>query len=378
MRIGIDIRVLSGRRTGIGRFVGQLLGGLASVDSENSYALFFNALKGPVPADIPRNENFETISIRWPNKLLNAAWAYSPFPKMESFTGALDVFHAPNFQMPPVRRAASVLTIHDLVFLLHPEMAIPASVRHFGPRIRHDPRRADIIVADSDATAEGIIEHLDASPERVKTVYPGATIIPRVTEEQIKAVTRKHGINSDFIFFVGAIEPRKNLARLFKAFDRSGLHRDLELVLVGPKGWHTKEIFDTWEALPCREKIRWLDYVEDADLAALYSGATFFAYPSLLEGFGLPILEAMSVGCPVLTSNLSSMPEVAGDAALYVDPLDIDSIASGMRRLANDAELRKALAERGQKRVKLFSWERTAREMIAIYEHARDIKSRRS
>jgi len=378
MRIGIDIRVLSGQRTGIGRFVGQLLGGLASVDKENSYILFFNALKGPVPTDIPGNGNFETISIRWPNRLLNVAWAYSPYPKIESFTGALDVFHAPSFQMPPVRRAASVLTIHDLVFLLHPEMAIPSSVRHFGPRIRHYTRRANIIVADSNATAKDIIDHLEAPPERVKTVYPGATIIPRADRAQVDAARQKHGIRSDFILFVGAIEPRKNLARLFEAFGISGLHRDLELVLVGPKGWHTKEIFATWESLPCRRKIRWLDYVEDADLAALYSGAAFFAYPSLLEGFGLPILEAMSVGCPILTSNVSSMPEVAGDAAIYVDPLDVDSIANGMRRLADDSDLRKALAELGQKRVKLFSWERTAREMIGIYELAHINKSSRS
>jgi glycosyltransferase involved in cell wall biosynthesis len=378
MRIGIDIRVLAGRRTGIGRFVGQLLNGLAAIDRDNSYILFFNALKGPVPDDIPGADNFKILPIRWPNKLLNAAWAYSLFPKIETFTGSLDLFHAPNFQMPPTRKAASVLTIHDLVFLLHPEMAIPASVRHFGPRIRHYAARADIIVADSHATANDIVTHLDVRPERVRTVYPGATRLREAGQNEIESIRRKHGIGQNYILFVGAIEPRKNLARLFTAFDLSGLHRDFELVLVGPKGWHTDNIFATWRGLPCRDRIRWLDYVDDTDLAALYSGAAFFAYPSLLEGFGLPILEAMSVGCPVLTSGVSSMPEVAGDAALYIEPFDIDSIACGLRRLADDTALRLNLATLGRQRVELFTWERAASEMIEIYGHACDLRISRA
>jgi glycosyltransferase involved in cell wall biosynthesis len=370
MRIGIDIRVLAGRRTGIGRFVGQLLGGLAAVDRENTYILFFNAMKGPTPDDLPQAENFETVSIRVPNKILNAAWAYTPVPKIESFAGLLDVFHGPNFQMPPTRRAASVLTIHDLVFLVHPEMAIPSSVRHFGPRIRHYAGRADIIAADSNATARDIVEQLGTPSEKVQTVYPGATCIPKSTEEQINIVRQRYNIGELYILFVGAIEPRKNLSRLMKAFEVSGLHRDFQLVLAGPEGWHMEQFHGTLNALACKDRVRWLRYVSDRDLAALYSGATFFAYPSLLEGFGLPILEAMSVRCPVMTSNVSSMPEVAGEAAVYVEPLAIDSIADGMKRLAGDSELRKWLAELGRQRTALFTWERTAREMIAIYRRA--------
>jgi glycosyltransferase involved in cell wall biosynthesis len=378
MKIGIDIRVLAGRRTGIGRLVKEMITALSRTDKENLYTLFFNTMKGQIPSDLPVQENFKLVSVQLPNRLLNLSWAYTPYPKVERFTGPLDVFHGSSFQMPPTRGAASVLSIHDLVFLIYPEMAIPSSVRHFGPRIREYARRADIITTISNATATDIIKYLDVSPEKVRNVYPGATLLKKATAEEIIRVRSKHRISGNYILFVGCIEPRKNLARLLEAFDLSNLSTDFELVLTGPKGWHTKEIFEKWQKLKNPERVRWIDYVGDNDLAPLYSGASFLAFPSILEGFGLPILEAMSVGCPVLTSNISAMPEVAGDAAVYVDPFDIDSIAQGMIKLADDLQLRKKMSELGYLRTGKFTWENTAIGMIKVYQWAADLRARRS
>jgi glycosyltransferase involved in cell wall biosynthesis len=252
-------------------------------------------------------------------------------------------------------------------------MAIPSSVRHFRPRVKAYARRADLIVAISEATARDVIDYLDVPREKVVVIYQGTTVLPKAPEDKVKLVRKKYMLDKEYILFVSRLDPRKNLARLFLAFERSGLSRDFDLVVAGPRGWHMEEMTKTWQSVACKGQIRWLDYIKDDELSALYGGATFLAFPSLLEGFGLPILEAMSVGCPVLTSNVSSMPEVGGNAALYVDPYDIDAMAHGLVTLAVDSALRGRLTDAGFERVKVFTWEKTARQMIEAYGRAYEI-----
>lgn len=370
MKIGIDIRPLGHRRTGIGRYLMKVLEHLALADQENRYILFYNMMKGRLPDDLPGNANFQTVSIRLPNKLLNVAWALTSFPELTRFTGPLDIFHTANVQLPPVKNAATIMTIMDLIFIIHPEMAIPSAVRHFKPRIRHYLKRADHILTISRASANDIVEHLGVPESKIAVIYPGTTPITKATETEISRTKAKFNINGNYILFVSCIEPRKNIIRLLQAFDLSGLGQDFDLVLAGPMGWHTADIMAAWNSHPCKNRIRWIDYVDDADLSALYSGAMFLAYPSILEGFGLPILEAMSVGCPVLTSNVSAMPEVTGDAALLVDPYDVDSMAHGLGCLASDSALRRNLAAKGIARQAAFTWEKCASEILALYHRA--------
>lgn len=373
MKIGIDIRPLSAPRTGIGRYLTRMLEEFYRNDSQNEYTLMYR--KGAIPPDIPNGGNFRIVSPSLPNKFLNILWAFSSFPVVERFVGEIDVFHSANFQVPPTINAARVVTVHDLVFFAHPELAIPSAVRHFKPRIRHYIDRADLIIVDSKATAGDVTNYLDVPENKVIVVYCGTTVMEKSSQKIVTEVKTRHKINGAYILFVGCLEPRKNLPRLFKAFELSGLAGDFELVLVGPLGWHTEELFKVWRSLICKDRIRWLNYVNDMDLAPLYSGATYFAYPSIMEGFGLPILEAMSAGCPVLTSNISSMPEVAGEAAVYVDPCDIDSIVEGLRKLAYDDSLRAKLSELGLKRTALFTWQNTACQMIKVYERAGRLNS---
>ncbi len=247
MKIGIDIRPLNDRKTGIGRYLDELIDALLAIDTENEYIFFYNALKGAIP-----NKDFnrgEVVSSRWPNKLLTRLWSSTSFPSIESLVGEIDVFHGPSFQMAPTRRASKVLTIHDLVFLVQPELAAPKAVQEFLPHIKRFARRADIIVADSQATAKDITYHLGVPAEKIAVVYPGTTIISRASNDAIRDVKKRYGIDGDFILFVGTLEPRKNLSRLFKAFNLSGLNREYSLVLAGPKGWRTEEIENTWHSL---------------------------------------------------------------------------------------------------------------------------------
>ena len=366
-RVGIDIRALGGRRTGIGRYIKQLLFALARVDRNNHYILFYNSLKSNPPVDVPDAGNFSITRSRFPNKLLDFAWSHYGVPTVERFTGNLDVFHSPHYQMAPTSRAAGVLTVYDLTFILQPELAIPSAVRHYAPKLKRYLKRAKYVVAISKDAAADIIDNFDFPSERIAVIYPGTTSMKESSEKDIERVRKKYGIDSGYIFFIGCIEPRKNLTRLIRAFEVSNLSGDFQLVLAGPKGWSSDEIYDTWRSSKCADRVLWPGYVDDDDIAPLYSGAAFFAYPSLKEGFGLPLLEAMSVGCPVLTSNISAMPEAAGEAARYVDPHDVDSIADGLITLAGDTKLRDEFSRLGRIRAGLFDWDKSAEAMIDVY-----------
>ena len=374
MRIAMDIRPLRDVMTGIGRYIFKLLHALEKCDKENEYRLFWSNFKRPAPDCLPVAHNFKQVSLRLPGKAITALWAYTSFPRAEFLTGEIDVFHAPGFQVPPTRCAATVFTIYDLIPITHPQMAIPSAVRHIRPRMSHYVKRADLIVAISQATARELAGHFDVSGQKISVVYPGATLLSKASPQEIALTLAKFGLRNGYILFVSRLDPRKNLSRIIKAYELAGLAADFELVIVGPEGWHMEEMLITWQSSKFQDRIRWLKYVTDVELRTLYSGATFFVYPSLIEGFGLPILEAMSAGCPVLTSNTSSMPEVAGDAARYVDPVNVESIAEGMVELASDAALRARLIESGYQRLPLFTWENTAMEMIKVYKRAFEIK----
>jgi glycosyltransferase involved in cell wall biosynthesis len=367
MRIGIDIRPLRDIKTGIGRYILSLLTALTKVDNINEYVMFYNGFGPGVPDGLPFAPNSRLRAYHWPRKILTGVWAYSEFPRLENLLSDIDIFHAPGFQVPPSKRLPRIFTIYDLIPITHPEMAIPSAARHVRPRLKHYIDRADFVIAISKATATDLTSTLGVPNEKIITIYPGTTPIARASPKQILKLKSKFGIKRDYLLFVSRIDPRKNLPRLMRAFDISGLAQDFDLAIVGPRGWHMEETIETWQNIKCKNQIRWLDYVTEEDLAALYSGALFFTYPSLIEGFGLPILEAMSAGCPVLTSNISSMPEAAGDAAIYVDPYDVESIATGLRQLAENSELRAEFIQRGYERARKFSWENTAKGMVEVY-----------
>jgi glycosyltransferase involved in cell wall biosynthesis len=268
-----------------------------------------------------------------------------------------------------------VVTVHDLGYLHYPEAHRAADRRYLDWSTRWNGWQATAVLADSRATKDDLVRAYGVDPGRVHVIYLGRdeTFGPVRDVDQLARVREHYGVAGRYFLYVGTLQPRKNLGRVIDAFAR---HADdpalagVQLVLAGKRGWLYDDLFAQVTRLGLTSRVIFPGYVEETDLPALLSGALALVFPSLYEGFGIPVLEAGACGVPVITSNTSSLPEVAGDAALLVDPHDVDAIADAMFRVATDAELRAELDRRGQENVKRFSWEKCARETLAVLEEA--------
>lgn len=292
---------------------------------------------------------------------------------VESIAGAADVFHATNYGAPRRRAARLVVTVHDLALLRFPELGTAALRAHVEWACA-GLRAAERIIADSQATRDDLIALTGADPARIRVVYPGhdARFAPLPRDAARASVARRFGLRGPYILHVGTLEPRKNAVALLRAFERvrAGRAAGHTLVLVGRRGWMYEPILAAMQTPGLAGRVRLIDDAGNDELPALYAAADLFVYPSLYEGFGLPVVEAMACGAPVVTSNVSSLPEVAGDAALLADPRDEAALAAAIDRALGDPALRAALAARGRARAEHFSWQRCARETLAVYEEA--------
>ncbi len=303
-----------------------------------------------------------------------------------------DVLFIPAHVVPlaPPSDLPIAVTIHDLGYEYFPETHPWRQRAYLRWSTQHSARRACLIFADSRATARDLSHLYRVPKEKVVVAYPGPPPFPTPlpTEEEIHAVQARYGVIAPYFLFVGTLHPRKNLGRVLDAFSRivrqqshGSPGKDIHLVLVGKVGWMADAILARAQASDIRDRVHILGYVPDRDMVALLKGALALVFPSLHEGFGFPVLEAQALGVPVLTSTTSSLPEVAGDAALFVDPFDVEAIAEGMARLFQDADLRAALRERGHANVRRFSWEHTAKVVLDAMEdvtsHRLQVRSRR-
>jgi alpha-1,3-rhamnosyl/mannosyltransferase len=293
-------------------------------------------------------------------------------PTVESFLGPVDVFHSVNAALLPQRSGRRVVTVHDLTCIDFPRFHPLLRRVLFRVGLWRVARLADAIIVPSAATRRDLRRRIGWSraPVHVVPSAAGARFVPLAAAEA-EPVVRRYGLAfREYLLFVGNVEPRKNLVGLLRAYDalRRRRREGPVLVIAGGAGWKNRAIREAIGASPYTADIRIVGYVPDAELAALMNGALAFVYPSLYEGFGLPPLEAMACGTPVITSNRSSLPEVVGGAALLVDPENIGDLADAMARLAEDAPLRDELRERGLERAREFSWRRTAEMTSAVYE----------
>lgn len=368
-RIAIDYTAAYEQGAGIGRYVRDLVDTLVIADETYDYRLFIAGIgQKPLPDLAKSNVSWRTtrISPKWFARLWHRASL--PFP-VEAFTGKVDLFHATDFVLPPtLPQTRTLLTVHDLSFVRVPEAASPSLKAYLDAVVPRSVRRADHVLADSQATKEDLIELYGIQPDKITVLLSG--VDPRFKRTSLLLTTRsKYQIGDrPYILSVGTVQPRKNYGRLIQALARlraDGL--DLSLVIIGGKGWLTDPIYETLGQTGMGEFVRFTGFVDEADLPALYSGAACFAFPSLYEGFGLPILEAMACGVPVVTSNLSSLPEVAGDTALMVDPYDLDALADALRRLIEDSALRERLIAGGYERARQFTWTAAADHLRQIY-----------
>jgi glycosyltransferase involved in cell wall biosynthesis len=279
-----------------------------------------------------------------------------------------DVFHASHQCHNPPRRTRLTTTIHDMTCWLTPELHSPpnvAATQWFGQNVM---KRADGIIAVSESTRRDVLTILDLEPDRIEVIHPGvADSFFEVTAEDVHAAREKHGLTRPYVLFIGTIEPRKNVPGLLAAYARlkSETRAEYELVVAGPVGWAVR---DTVEKVRCAEGVRYLGYLPEADLPGITAGAAVLAYPSFYEGFGFPVAQAMAAGVPVVTSDVSSMPEIAGDAALLVDPESTEEICDALERLLGSQSLRERLGGAGRRRARQFRWEATARKSLEWFE----------
>lgn len=368
--IAIDYTPALAQGGGIGRYTRELVAALAAVDSQTAY-LLFAAGQQTDRLPTPPGPNFSWRPSRLDTGWLARLWhrARVPLP-IEWWTGRVALLHAPDFTLPPVRKGTrTVLTVHDLSFIRSPETATPRLRAYLNAVVPRSVARADHILADSAATGQDLIELYHTPAEKISVLYSGVeSRFSRVDDQAVLAAMRDRYKLGDgpYILSVGTVQPRKNYERLVEAFHRLG-DADIKLVITGGKGWLDDPLYRRIDALKMRDQVVMTGFVDDADLPALYSGAAVFAFPSLYEGFGLPPLEAMACGVPVVSSNTSSLPEVVGDAALCVDPHSVDQLAGALDQIIHNETLRRDLVDKGYRRARQFTWTTAAHQLRELY-----------
>ncbi len=393
MRIGFDYTSAVTQSAGIGRYTRELVRALFALPSPHTYSLFYASSDIRISelgiwnsASRMPHSAFGIRRIPIHDKWLMRVWhrLRLPFP-VELVTGRIDLFHSPDFTLPPTLPSVpTLLTVHDLSFIRDPESAWPSLRAFLNQAVPRSVKRATHVLADSSATKNDLIELFGTPAEKITVLYSGvdARFTPIRDRAVLDQVCAKYSIPQPFILSVGTLQPRKNYGRLIQAFARiinephpspsprsaQDAQRDRHLVIAGGQGWMFDDIIGQVKTLGLERRVRFPGFVDDADLPALYSAAELFVYVSLYEGFGLPLLEAMACGTPVIGSNVSSLPEVIGDVGLQVDPRDVDAMAKAMKTMLSQPVLRDRSIGQGAERSKIFTWEKAARELLAIYD----------
>lgn len=350
---------------GIGRLVRHQINALLSVPPPFPVQLFSGPVRQSAVADVSYPIRYAPLSML----NLQRIWyrLHIPLP-VELFCGRFSLFHATDFVVPRALPHARILvTIHDLSFVKVPEAASPALKRFLDRVVPYSLSRAVHIVADSEATRQDISEIYRIDPQRISVVLSG--VESRFRPSPQPDVRARYGLGSyPFILSVGTVQPRKNYARLVRALHALGdAYSDVHLVIAGGKGWLEDELYRTIDETGMTPRVHMIGFVADADLPALYTEALAGVFPSLYEGFGLPVLECMACGTPVITSDISSLPEVAGDACLLVNPYDLSQIRDTLKQLLDDSALRATLTEAGIRRAGQFTWHRSAAQLLHVY-----------
>jgi glycosyltransferase involved in cell wall biosynthesis len=355
MQIGIDIRSVLKKTTGIGKYTLNLINAFAEVDSKNNYYLYSRKkildFKRRLPT-LPGANFSHCIDYfkRGPDAVL---------PE-------IDIFHTSSYDLPKPKNARYIITIHDVIIKAYPYGHREETIREMDERLKRILDEADVFVADSNSTKTDLMKFYGVDGAKVEVIYPGVS-------KQLSAISYQLSAPEQYILFVGTLEPRKNVDGLIRAFDWLRRVSDVKhkLYIVGMKGWMFEDIFKTYDESEFKKDIIFKGYVNDTELRALYQGASVFVYPSFYEGFGLPVVEAFSYGVPVVTSNASSCSEVAGEAALLIEPSNYKEIGEAILKLINDKELRETVSRKAIDRAKEFSWARTAEKFLTLFTQGR-------
>lgn len=368
--ITIDYTPAATQTAGIGRLVREQVVALLAHDTRRHYQLVY-------PIGAPYPPSYQSQNVTQQTIPLSAVWQQRlwhrlqmPVP-VEWLTGRFALYHATDFLLPHTRlNAPTLLTVHDLSFVRVPEAASPRLRSFLSAAVPRSVQRASHIIADSEATRHDLIDLYRCPPEKISVVL--SSVSPRFKPDATRAIRAKYHLgNSPYVLCVGTVQPRKNYARVIQALAALGpTFAEVMLVIAGGKGWLEDEMYCALQATQMTHRVKLLGFVDDADLPALYSQAALTVVASLYEGFGFPVLESMACGTPVIASNISSLPEVAGDAAVLVDPYNVEAIAHAIQQVLSDDCLAQQLRQRGLAQAARFTPQATAHQLAQVYSSA--------
>jgi len=379
MRIGIDISTVlnHGQDIGAGRYIINLVRNLLKIDKKNTYVFtgryvtdkYLEIINGIRSTCTDNKIEFKLYKTT--QKKLNL-WNRLRFPPIELMGFKADLLHCPDYLIPPTLNKIIILTIHDLAFIRFPQFNFDWFIKKYTKEVERNARLAKIIVADSKSTKDDIIKFFKIDPAKVKVVYlaSDSRFKKLANQEKDKEVLKKYGIDKKYILSVGTIEPRKNYSTLIKAFNyikHNNNNFNCKLVIVGRTGWKSEATYRERELSLYKDDILFIGRVSDKELVQIYNQAEIFVYPSLFEGFGLPPMEAMSCGLPVIASDSSSLKEVVGDAGILVPSEDYREISKQISYILKNEKITEELKEKSLKQAQKFSWEKTARKTLNIY-----------
>lgn len=367
MKVALELQPCCGKRSGIGTYIYELARRLTDGDGLEFCGNLFNFAG--------RNDNSRALEgiampIResrvFPYGVYRRIWDYVPIPYQSLFPGRADLTLFFNYIVPPRVEGAVMTAIHDLTYLRYPETMDVKNLRRIRKGIAYSVKRSSRILTISEFSKGELMELLDIPEEKISVVYTAPSLLPERAD--FEGCARKWGIKCPYLLYVGTIEPRKNLVRLLRAFDLLKSREKIphRLVLAGGRGWQDGEIMQTAKTIQHAEDVIFTGYVSAEEKSMLYQNADAFVFPSLYEGFGIPPLEAMTLGCPVVCADAASLPEAAGDGAELVDPLEEESIAAGILRVLSDQPYRVGLVERGLRHAAGFTWETSAEKLTQI------------
>jgi glycosyltransferase involved in cell wall biosynthesis len=372
MNIAIDATSIPRNKTGVGVYLVNLINEISNLDANNSYYIFVQS--DDVDSFNIEKDNFHLIIIdsnKYRKVFLRLFWEQIILPKkLKEYD--IDILHSPHYTSPVFTKVSRVVTFHDMTFYTLPKVHTFFKRLLFKIYMKISSKIADKIVTVSESTAKDVEKILDVSSNKTCVTYNAKKDMykPINNQENIVEVCSKYNIRDNYVLFVGTLEPRKNIKTLIKSYSKliKEINKEIKLVVVGKKGWMYKEIFELMRSLGIDNQVIFTGFADLEDLPYLYNGAEVFVYPSIYEGFGIPVLEAISCGTPTITSNVSSMPEVIGDAGITVNPNDVDELKDAIKRIIEDDDLKEQFRKQGIEQAKKFTWKNCAKDTLQVYK----------
>ncbi|RJQ33529.1 MAG: glycosyltransferase family 1 protein [Actinobacteria bacterium] len=365
MKITIDASGALGNRTGVGNYIYNLVNNLCDIGQENQYQLYFNYVR---PKENPFI-GFNQVKNRFPVKFSRYLNKFFP---IEICTGKVDIFHGPNYFVPQKTKAKRVVTIHDLGFILYPDAMLGNDASYYLKKVPKLIEESDHVITISKSTKKDLIEQLGVAKEKISVTHmaAGEDFKPIDDKRRLKTTLNKYQLPDKYLLAVATLEPRKNISTLVKALSVLKKSKKLtqKLVVVGGSGWKSDSLSKEIKEYGLEDEIIFPGFIGQEDLPFIYNACSLFLFPSIYEGFGIPLLEALSCGKPCISSNTSSMPEVAGDAAILIDPLDANSWADNIVDLLENPAKEEDLSKKALIQTQKFSWQKTAKQTLLVYK----------